>query len=222
MMTYTPELDERQTRVVAALRDRSARLAGMYRAGLSALAAPALPGGEAARISIICHCMRELMNGLPSVMTEGATPRPTPSSESLKANLPELLAQHPDLDLEMDQDLIPVPKEVARVLSDLISTVIKEQGLNRRNAAELVTGGSDTKHPAIDQWRATQRFFLEWTHIDRKHDQDRDLPTDEVLLANMRVVEDVIEVRTALFFHNLRALEGLLAEANAVEDRGAV
>jgi hypothetical protein len=214
-------LDERQTRVVEALHDRGPKLASMYSAALSALATPAAPGGEAARISVICHCMRELMNGLPSVMTDSAIPRPNPSSAALRDKLPGLLARHPDLDLAVDQNLVPVPKKVAQAFSDLISTVASEQGRNRRNAAELVTGGSDTTHPAIKQWAAAQQLFLGWTHLDRNHEQNRDLPTDEVLLGNIRVVEDVIEVRTALFFDNLHSLEDFLAEANAVEGEGA-
>jgi len=213
-------LDERQTRVAEALKDRSPELASMYRAALLALGTPAEPGGETARISVICHCMRELMNGLPSVMTDSAIKRPEPSSGALKEKLPRLLAKHPDLDLAVDQDLVPVPKAVAQAFSNLIGTVASEQGRNGRNAAELVTGGSDTKHPAIKHWTEAQRFFLGWTHIDRNHSQDRELPTNDVLLTNIRVVEDVIEVRSALFFENLHSLQDLLAEANAVQSGG--
>ncbi|MCT2279113.1 hypothetical protein M3G91_15970 [Micromonospora chalcea] len=114
-----------------------------------------------------------------------------------------------------------MPKAVARVVSELISTVVKEQGRNRANAAALVTGGSDAKHPAIGQWAEAQRFFLGWTHLDRNHEQGRDLPTDEMLLRHLRIVEDVIEVRTALFFENLHALEDILEKANAVKGGGA-
>jgi hypothetical protein len=161
--------------------------------------------------------MREVMNGLPTVMTDSSIPRPDPSSGALTARLPELLGQHPDLDLAVEQDLVPVPREVAQAFSELIGTVTSEQGRNRRNAAELVTGGSDTKHPAIKHWAAAQRFFLGWTHLDRNHSQDRELPTDDVLLSMIRVVEDVIEVRSALFFENLHSLQDLLADANAIQ-----
>jgi hypothetical protein len=165
--------------------------------------------------------MRELMNGLPAVMTDSAIPRPNPSSVALTERLPGLLAQHPGLDLAAEQDLVPVPKAVARAFSDLIGTVTSEQGRNRRNAAELVTGGSDTKHPAIKHWSEAQRFFLGWTHIDRNHSQDRELPTDDLLRENIRVVEDVIDVRSTQFFENLHLLQDLLAEANAVQSGGA-
>ncbi len=208
-------LDERQTRVAEALLNRSEKLASLYHHALAVLAAPAGPGGETARITVICHCIRELMNGLPAVMTDNAIPRPNPSSGALTRKLPELLAQHPGLDLAVEQDLVPVPKEVAQALADLIGAATREEGRNRRNAAELVTGAPDTKHPAIKHWATAQRFFLGWTHIDRNHAQDRELPTDEVLLENIRVVEDVIEVRSTRFFENVHALQDLLAEANA-------
>lgn len=215
-----PELDERQTRVAEALRDRSPKLEGMYRAALYALAIPAAPGGENARISIICHCVREVMNGLPAVFTDSAIPRPNPSSSGLTSKLPKLLTEHPELDLQVDQDLVPVPQAVARAFSDLVHAVVSEQGRNSRNAAELVTGGSDTKHPAIKHWTDAQRFFVEWTHIDRNHSRGRELPPDELLLENIRVVEDVIEVRSARFFENLHSLQDLLAEANQVISGG--
>lgn len=215
------EPDERQARVLDALRNRSETLGGIYLTALSAIALPALPGCERARVSVICHCMRELMNRLPGVMSDFAIPRVRPSSDSLKRQLPKLLGQHSDLDLGVDQDLVPVPREVARAFLGLIRAAAGEEGRNRANAAAILTNGADPKHPAIEQWTRAQRFFLEWTHLDLDDERERGLPSDERLLANMRVVEDIVEVRTALFFENLRALDDLLQDANAEEGDGA-
>lgn len=211
-------MDDRQERVLEALINRSPRLAGMYRTALAIAVEAARPGSESARISIICHCMRELMSGLPGVMSDIAIPRPNPSSNSLMKQLPRLLAEHPDADLGLDQDLVPVPRAVARVLASLVSAVIQEDGRNRANTAALVTGDSNAKHPAIGQWIAAYQYFLSWTHLDRNHDQERPLPSDDELLAKIRVVEDVIEVRSALFFENLHAIEDLLADINNVDE----
>jgi len=211
------ELNERQLRVWEALENRSGKLAGMYRSAVSTLAEPALAGCESARVSIICHCMRELMNGLPGVMSDLAIPRPKPTSESLKSRLPELLAEHSDLDLGADQDLVPVPREVARAFLALIRASTQEAGRNRANAAALLTDGADPQHPAVAQWTRAQRFFLDWTHLDRNHEHDRGLPSEEELLENVRAVEDMIEVRTALFFENVHALDDLLRAANEEE-----
>lgn len=216
-------LDERQERVLEALRNRSPRLAGMYKMALDMLAKSAIPGCENARISITCHCMRELMVNLPAVMSDDpiAIPRPNPSSGSLMKQLPKLLAAHPDADLRLDRDLVPVPRAVAQALASLISTAIKEEGRNRANTAALVTGELGTDHPAITQWMNAYQFFVSWAHLDRNHEQERSLPLNETLLANIRVVEDVIEVRSALFFENLHALEDLLAEINDVDEESA-
>lgn len=217
-MANEARLNDRQTHVVDALQNRNEKLAGLYSTALDILASQAIPSRKAARISIICHCMRELMIGLPAVMSESSIRRPEPSSATLLRRLPRLLAAHPDADLGVDQDLVPVPRVVAEALTSLMSTASQEEARNRANTATLVTGLPQTKHPVIEQWTKAYEFFVGWTHLDRNHDRQRPLPNDKTLLANIRVVEDVIEVRSALFFENLHALEDLLAEINAVDD----
>ncbi len=190
----------------------------MYLAALRAFDSEASPGGEAARVSVICHCMRELMNGLPAAMAANVVPRPKPSSSSLVARLPDVLSGHPQLDLRAQQAIVQVPAEVATVIADLVEAAVKERGLNIVNAAALLTNGTDATHPLIGQWRAAQRFFPEWAHLDRNADGERELPPDSEIIAHIRVVEDVIEVRTNQFFTNLSAVEDILALANAQED----
>ncbi|MGM7774752.1 hypothetical protein ACSVHC_01830 [Arthrobacter sp. KNU-44] len=213
--------DERQTRVIEVLENRSPKLAGIYRTALDLFSSVAIPGCETSRIAVICHCMRELMAGLPDVMSEYSIPRPRPSAGTLLRQLPGLLAGHPDADLGLDQDLIPIPRAVAQALASLISTATQEEGRNRANAAALVTGGPDADHPVISQWTKTYNYFVGWAHLDRNHEERRSLPGDDDLAEKMKVVEDVIEVRTALFFENLHALEDLLAEINNVDEENA-
>lgn len=212
------EMEEQQERVANVLLERSPRLNGVYRTAVDALRQPPREGCEAARISVIAHCMREIMIGLPAVMADSAIPRPKPSSGSLMGQLPDLLANHPDVDLNSDQDTIPVPQPVAKKLADLISTVVKEKGRNRSNAAALVTGGTDTRHPAIKQWMEAYEFFVGWAHLDRNYERQVELPGDDALRTAMKVVEDVIEVRAAVFFDNLRSIEAMLAEINATTE----
>jgi hypothetical protein len=212
-----PGLDDRQTRVFEALTERNQKLAGLYRAALANLEAQAAPGEDAARVSIVCHCMRELMNGLPSAMSDSSFPRPKPAATTLMRQLPDLFERHPEIDLDAEQDLVPVPRLVARQLATLMRTVAQEQGRNIRNAAALLTGNPGTRHPVLAQWSDAQKFFLHWTHLDRNQDEDRDLPSDDTIAAHIKVVEDVIEVRTAMFFENLRSIEDILKAANMVE-----
>lgn len=210
-------LDERRHRVLDALRARSEKLAGMYHAALGALGTTPEQGHEVARISIVCHCMREVMMGLPAAMAEKTIPRPTRSSGSLVQKLPELLGSHPELDLALDQDLVPVPRAVSRAVLELVIAQTREVGRNRSNAASLITDGTDDNHPAIDQWMDAYSFFVAWAHLDQ-HDDGRTLPTDEQVTESIRVVEDVIEVRSAAFFENLHSVEDLLAQINTTTE----
>ena len=109
--------DARQLRIVDVLKERSPKLAGAYQMALENLHRTAIDDCASARVSVVCHCMRELMIGLPAVMADDPEPRPDPSSNSLTQQLPELLAKHPDLDLGVDQDIVPVPKAVAQILN---------------------------------------------------------------------------------------------------------
>lgn len=213
----TTEQEQRRTKVIDALRERSASLAGMYITALRELDSTPASGNETARVSVICHCMRELMNGLPAIMASGITPRPNPSSGSLVAKLPELLTEHSELNLRVQQDMVPVPTRVANAIADLVEAAVKEHGLNVANAAALLTDGTDSAHPLIAQWIAAQGFFLQWTHLDRNPDESRKLPNDDEIMMHLRVVEDVVEVRTNLFFTNLSAVEDILLLANAQE-----
>jgi hypothetical protein len=208
----------RRGRVFQNLSVRSPKLAGAYKSALRMLDSDPEPGCEAARVSIVCHCMRELMNGLTSVLADTAIPRPKPSSSALLSQLPRLLNENPDLDLNADQDVVPVPKAVAKHLHKLVGTRAREDGRNRINAAAVVTGGTDTEHPVITQWNDAYDFFLGWTHFDRNHERDRELPSDESILGAIRVVEDVVEVRTTAFFENVRSLQDLLNEINATDE----
>jgi hypothetical protein len=214
-----PNISDRQSRVFQNLRNRGPKLAGLYQTALRSLDAEAEPGCEAARVAVICHCMRELMNGLPSILTDLSIPRPKPSSMSLLADLPSLLAKHSDLDLAAEQDVIPVPKTVAIHFHSLVKTRTQEDGRNRSNLSALITGGTDARHPAIKQWKDAYDFFLRWTHLDRNHEGDRELPSDQEIQLEVRVVEDVIEVRTSAFFENLSSLEDLLSEINATSEQ---
>jgi hypothetical protein len=209
---------QRKSVVLEGLAEKSPKLVAMYKTALATLQAPPIEGCESGRVSVFCHCVREIMTGLPSAMSDGVIPRPIPSSSSLVSKLPNHLAKHPDLDLSLDQDVIPVPKRVAEAFDALVEAATKEAGRNRHNTAALITGGTDTKHPAIKQWMGAYEFFVGWTHLDRFHDQDRTLPSDEELIARLRVVEDVIEVRTNAFFENVRSVEDLLAEINVMSE----
>jgi hypothetical protein len=207
--------DKRQNDIFNRLRERSAVHAGLYMIALRELGSPALEGLESARISVICHCARELMLGALDVLVDTPEPRQKPSSGSLARNLPLVLSREGGPDLRANQDLIPIPRAVAGAFADLIDASTREQGRNQRNAATLVTGNADGFHPSIKEWGSAYGFFVQWAHVDQHH--RRDLPHDTTLAHHLRIVEDVIEVRMNLFFENLSTVEDLLALANSTD-----
>lgn len=211
-------MDERQTRIAGVIEARSGYLASAYRRAVEEYGRQPSEGDEAARVLVICHCMREVINGLPEAMADDVIARPKPSSSSLLAKLPTLLASNGGVDLDVDLDLVPVPKELARAISRLIAAHVQEQGRNRSNTAALVNGGNDPDHPAIKQWTDAYGFFVGWAHLDRNFANHRPLPCDETIAVSMRVVEDLVEVRTTEFFDNLRSIEELLRSINAVTE----
>lgn len=215
-MDASPEsLDQRQHDMLKRLRERSAVHAGLYALALRELGSPAVDGLEPARISVICHCARELMLGALDILVDTPEPRPSPSSGSLARNLPSVILREGGPDLRANQDLIPIPRTVAGAFADLIDASTREHGRNQRNAAALVTGSADGSHPSIKEWGKAYGFFVQWAHVDQHH--RKNLPADATLARHLRIVEDVMEVRMNLFFENLGTVEDLLALANATD-----
>lgn len=215
-MDASPEIpDQRQHDILNRLRERSVVHAGLYATALRELGSPAIDGLESARVSVICHCARELMLGALDVLVDTPEPRQKPSSGSLAQVLPSVITREGSPDLRADQDLIPIPRAVAAAFADLIDASTREQGRNQRNAAALVTGSADGSHPSIREWGRGYGFFVQWAHVDQHHLED--LPDDATLVRHLRILEDVIEVRMNLFFENLSTVEDLLALANATD-----
>ena len=102
----------------------------------------------------------------------------------------------------------------------MIRTRTQEDGRNRRNTAVLIAGDDSSDHPAVKQWQDAYRFFVRWAHLDRDEASEPTLPSDENIEAQIRVVEDVVEVRTAAFFENLHSLRDLLDEINTLDEEG--
>jgi hypothetical protein len=216
VMEASPDISaQRQQVILGRLRERSFVHAGLYGTALLELRSPAADGMESARVSVICHCARELMLGALDILVDTPEPRQKPSSGSLAQALPSVLLREGSPDLRADQDLIPIPRAVAAAFADLIDASTREQGRNRRNAAALVTGSADGYHPSIKEWGRAYGFFVQWAHVDQHHLER--LPDDETLARHLRILEDVIEVRMNLFFENLSTVEELLALANATD-----
>ena len=211
-------LDHRQQGVFDALLTRHADLASMYRAALRIAASASEDGDRRMRVAQVCHAMREVMNRFADAV--GANPSQRikpPASEQLQA-LPTLLADHPELVLDRDQELIPVPREVAAAFDKMIKTAVQEKARSRDIAAALLTDDGNTDHPAVRQWMDVRTFFVRWAHLQAEATELSKIPTDDDIQSKVRVVEDLIEGVTKLFFDARRSVDDLLAEINQTEE----
>lgn len=219
--SHESALDERQQGVFDALKASHADLASMYRAALRMLTAVVGDGDRRMRVAYICHAMREVMNRFADAAGANSSERIKPSSDVQVQALPDLLAGHPDLVLDRaDQELIPVPQPVAAVFDRLIKTAVQEKIRSRDIAAALLTDDGNSEHPAVSQWMDTRRFFVRWAHLQAEPTEPGVLPNDDDLRDKIRVVEDLIEGVTKLFFDARHAVDDLLAEINQVEGDG--
>lgn len=204
-------MDERQSRVFRVLEARSKKLASIYRTALTMLESARSADSEMTRISLICHCLRELTTGAPEALSEIDIQRPKVKTQSYVDRLPRLLK---GVDLTPGSDSVPIPKKAAENLAQLLAVMTQTQGRNRRLASALVTKSLDGDSPAISQWLTAHAFFEKWNHLDRLPDGLRELPEDDEISAHLRVVEDVIEAQYGFFFDGLQAIEDLLTRAN--------
>jgi hypothetical protein len=211
-------LDSRQQGVFEALLEKHADLASMYRAALRILASGVDEGDRRMRVAHICHAMREVMNRFADAMGANSSERIKPTSGVQIQALPDLLARHPDLVLDQtDQDLVAVPQQVAAAFDKLIKTAVQEKIRSRDIAATLLTDDGNARHPAVGQWMNTRDEFVRWAHLEAKPSDPNTLPSDEDLLVLIRVVEDLIEGVTKLFFDARQAVDDLLNEINETE-----
>jgi hypothetical protein len=211
-------LDHRQQGVFDALLERHADLASMYRATLRMLASGDRDSERRMWIAHVCHSMREVMNRFADAVGANSSEQIKPSSSEQVQALPTLIADYPELVLDQEQELIPVPKGVAAAFDRLIKTAVQEKIRSRDIAAALLTDDGNTDHPAVSQWMDARRYFVRWAHIGAEATEPTKLPTDDDIRDKIRVVEDLIEGVTKLFFDARRSVDDLLAEINQTEE----
>jgi hypothetical protein len=209
-------LDERRQRIYDALVQHNLVVAGSYKAAIRSLKTPAQSGEERARISAIGNAMREIMITLPSIIGESSEGEPKElDTNALVRDLPERLAQFSDLDLQQDLDYVPIPREAAALIAEIVTAASQDTKSVRDNAAALLAEGSRSDHPAIKQWLKANQFFVKCTHLGRPPADVSEDMSDEEVERNIRIVEDLVEVRVSGFFDSRHEIDSLLSDINA-------
>ena len=158
------------------------------------------------------------MNRVLSAMARPMTPVFKPTSADQIKKLPELLAHHPELDLERKGGgQVAVPAEVAVAMAMLFKAAIHEKRRIRGDIAALLTDDDNDGHAAVERWVAAKAFFVKWAHL---HDHEIDLaslPSDNEMLTNIAIFEELFDGVITAFFVRKHAIQDLLAEINATE-----
>lgn len=207
------ELDARQAKVFEALLERHADLAGMYRMALWMLSSTCAESDRRIRVAHVCHSMREIVDRFADVMGARKNRIEPPAYEQAQA-LPALLRTYEGFTLSQDLARVPVPKEIAEAFDKLARTAEQEAVTHREFAASLFTDDGDDQHPAVKEWMAARKFFVTWGHIHKVATDPSKLPSDDVILTHIRVVEDLVGGAMTMYFDRQHTIHDLVAGIN--------
>ncbi|KQO99688.1 hypothetical protein [Leifsonia sp. Leaf264] len=212
MSTEERFFTERRQGLYYALVERNAEIGGLYRSALRELSRAIEAGEQPSHVGLICHSMREFMGGLPGIFSAEVRKRDG-DADKLVQDLPTMAAKYPDMDLELDQKEIPVPREIAGQLGRIIISQREIAGRIRANQRLLLTGDAGLHSRDISTWNGLYRFFQGHTHWDRGT-RSKPLPTDERLNEKIALVDDLMEPRVRPFLEGRPAVDDLLKRLN--------
>lgn len=207
--------DERRRNIYEALATYNPVLAGIYKSAIRSFKTPPYPGEERARLATIGNSMREVMNALASVIGDSSQGKKKVQPEKLLRALPGKLALYPGFSLKDDIDIIPVPRDAAALIAEVLDASSQETMSIREDVASLLAKGSGAEHPAVKQWMTARDTFVKYTHIGRPPEDIR--VSDDEVESTIRIVEDLIEIRLGDFFDSKHSLDAILDRINEQE-----
>ncbi len=238
-----PEWTPQRQQVHKHLEDRASPLAGLYASAIFFLVVPTWPG----RHYLLGHAVREIAQRLPDFLD----PQPRTRADDAKALKSFVVAWsaaglpvgvgltgldlpsgsfpedggNASADQPMDQDILPIPLDVAKAAASLVEIHLRGTTNNYSKAAsiiltgghrdrEVISGGTiAARDPTVLLWINTVAWFMEFTHISDK--QDKTLPPDGELVRRFKVIEDMLESILSSFYQVIDDLDKYLAIANA-------
>jgi hypothetical protein len=208
--------DERRQAIYDALNAQNPEYAGYYRVGIAALLTPAPTADQRAKVSVVCHAFREIVNGLWAAIGESRSQPIDPSSVQLLSELPEFRINLDEFEGE-ELVVVPLAREAAEKLDELLATAGLEHSQDAEDIGSMLAGMKQEGHVLLSTWRRCQRFFVKWSHWDRGG-RTKPVPSDADLELHVREIEEIIAARAGAFFHAVHAIEDLIADANRTEE----
>jgi len=197
----------------------------LYSAAIDLLEADVPASRARHRIVMVSHNVRELINNAPELFDDvEKPPRGVTNTKGALDALGE--AWDDDRDSLGDHSdhrrfakLMREPFTVRGRLLAAAAKAITEQRTGTSNnqsrqSATVLGRPGGRQDPTLRAWLIAQRWFVTNSHLDSSCESGT-VPDDEEVLAQLRVVEDVLHARLAPFFEVKDELDELLGEANA-------
>ncbi len=203
-------------------------LAGLYRQAIMLMDSSPIPGDEKARLSLVSHCIRELMNNLPDALGDVKDFPASRGGDEDKARAGLVAAVNnfrglPAQQLEAETapanppDKVTVPADLLDAAENLVGVFKDGETRGELRDSAAVLGYIDRYHPALKPWRAARKFFMSFAHLDRLKatgSGGRDMPADDGVMTQIAVIEATMRVRLGAFFDNLNEVRSLADQAN--------
>lgn len=203
-------------------------LAGLYRRAVLLMDSRPIPGDEKARLSLVGHCVRELMNNLPDALGDvkdfpasrrGDEDRARDGLVAAVERFKGVPSDQPAEDAGSSEqpDRVTVPADLLDAVVILVGVFKDGKTRNELRDSAAVLGYIDRYDPALKPWKAARKFFMSLAHLDRLKaagSGGRDLPTDEQVMSQVAIIEASLRVRLGAFFDNLNEVRALAEQAN--------
>lgn len=203
-------------------------LAGLYRQAIILMDTPPIPGDEKARLSLVSHCIRELMNNLPDALGDVKDFPASRGGDENKARAGLVTAVNKFKGMPVVQPVeettetnpaenVTVPADLLDAAENLVGVFQDGETRGELRDSAAVLGYIDRYHPALKPWRAVRKFFMSFAHLDRLKatgSGGRDLPSDEQVISQIAIIEASMRVRLGAFFDNLNEVKALADQAN--------
>ncbi len=197
-------------------------LAGLYHLAIHLIDESPHSWEDKARLSLVGHCFRELMNRLPDALddVEGV---PTGNQSEETKSLIELLQAHEAYRSEPIER--PVPRDLLHALDRFAAARETGARIELKRDAAAVLGTDDVHDPALGPWRRARKFFMKRTHInycDGTEEEKDVLPSTEQLMEHVQVVEAALRVRRGKFFDSYKEVEDIVSNANELNGEESI
>lgn len=210
------------------------QLAGLYRHAIDLLSAPRTPGEEKARLALIGHCIRELINSIPDALgdVEGL---PASGRQDEDRERDALVSAYEgfgglDIDAAAVEDrnesaeqprLVAVPLTLFEAVGRWATSVRVGASTVAQRDSAVVLGRIDTRDAALRPWKAARDFAMKITHFKRNYplgSVPELLPSDDEVMCHLENIEASLRNRLGAFFDSLDELTDLIAQANELVD----